>query len=547
MKKFTLLTIILFTVPLFLFSAAFYLDPHEGSMANDGSSEHPWTTAQEVLDSNLIETYAPFEYPYLEGDSLILINERAPVKAGDTLICRTGYYGALHISRKFNTDYITIVAQDNNTPVFKNIRFSGARYWHLKGLTITPSSAPEYENTTLVLIEWHAYSGPSTYIRIEDCDLYSSENTYLWSAEDWDELSCTAISSQGKNVIISNNYCKNVNFGISSSGDSCLVEYNTIENFAGDGLRGLGNYNTFQYNIVKNSYDVNGNHDDGFQSWSVGEGGVGTDTIWGVVLRGNTIINYEDPNQPHRGTLQGIGCFDGFYADWIVENNVVIVDHYHGITLSGAVNCRIINNTVADRDTTGSDISPWIRIGNHKDGSASVGCIVRNNIYYRTLSVDATQTLDYNLRVRNYDSNFVNFSQFDLRLKEGSPAIDAGTSELAPAIDIRGISRPQGSLYDIGAYEYITDEDSNFFSPLIIYPNPFTTFTDITFTLHTYGDVRLEIYNSSGAKIKEYVDHSIAPRIYHYTFHRKNFSSGAYFVYLKVNNQVASKKVILIK
>ena len=46
-----------------------------------------------------------------------------------------------------------------------------------------------------------------------------------------------------------------------------------------------------------------------------------------MVLRGNTIINYEDPGQPHRGTLQGIGCFDGMFVDWVIENNVVIVDH----------------------------------------------------------------------------------------------------------------------------------------------------------------------------------------------------------------------------
>jgi hypothetical protein len=547
MRKIIPLSIIILPIPLILFSATFYLDPAEGSMANDGSSEHPWTTVQEVFDSNLLETYYPFGFPYLEGDSLILVNEGAPVKAGDTLICRTGYYGALHISRKFNTDYITICAEENNIPTFKNIRFTGTRCWHLKGLTVTPSSAPEYETSILISIEWHGWSGPSTYITVEDCDLYSIEDASSWSAENWDELSCTAISSQGKHVIIRNNNCKNVNFGISSSNDSCLVEYNTVENFAGDGLRGLGNYNTFQYNIVKNSYDVNANHDDGFQSWSVGEGGVGTDTVWGVTLRGNTIINYEDPNQPHRGTLQGIGCFDGFYADWIVENNVVIVEHYHGITLSGAVNCRIINNTVADRDTTNTEISPWIRVGNHKNGSPSEGCTIRNNIYYRTLSIDTTQTVDHNLRIRNYDSNFVDFGQFDLCLKEGSPAIDAGTSELAPSIDIRGISRPQGSLYDIGAYEYVSDEDSNFFSPLCIYPNPFNTFTDITFTLHTYGDVRLEIYNSSGSKIKEFADYSMTPRMYHYTFYRENFSSGVYFVYLKVNNQIAAEKVILIK
>lgn len=35
----------------------------------------------------------------------------------------------------------------------------------------------------------------------------------------------------------------------------------------------------------------------------------------------------------------------------------------------------------------------------------------------------------------------------------GSPAIDAGTAETAPLTDQRGISRPQGSGYDMGAYE----------------------------------------------------------------------------------------------
>ncbi|MEJ2307608.1 MAG: hypothetical protein P8Y30_08755, partial [candidate division WOR-3 bacterium] len=108
MKKLNLLTIISFFFPALLFATTFYLDPNNGNMENDGSSNHPWTTVQEVLDSNLIETYAPENYPYEEGDPLILVNEGAPINAGDTLICRTGYYGALHISRKFNTDYITI-------------------------------------------------------------------------------------------------------------------------------------------------------------------------------------------------------------------------------------------------------------------------------------------------------------------------------------------------------------------------------------------------------------------------------------------------------
>jgi hypothetical protein len=56
-------------------------------------------------------------------------------------------------------------------------------------------------------------------------------------------------------------------FGIQISGDSCLYEYNEVDVFDGDGLRGVANDLTFQHNLVKNSIVASGaNHDDGFQS-----------------------------------------------------------------------------------------------------------------------------------------------------------------------------------------------------------------------------------------------------------------------------------------
>jgi parallel beta-helix repeat protein len=179
---------------------------------------------------------------------------------------------------------------------------------------------------------------------------------------------------------------------------------------------------------------------------------VGHGEVRGIVLRGNTIINFVDPQQPHRGALQGIGCFDGMFVDWVVENNLVITDHYHGITLSGARNCKVVNNTVLDRKA-GRPGPPAIRIARHKNGTKSSGCVVRNNLATAIHAGDGVRA-DHNLIITDPQSLFVDVAKFDLRLQDDSQAIDAGSAELAPSRDIEGTPRPQGGGVDVGAYEY---------------------------------------------------------------------------------------------
>lgn len=55
---------------------------------------------------------------------------------------------------------------------------------------------------------------------------------------------------------------------------------------------------------------------------------------------------------------------------------------------------------------------------------------------------------------------FLNLATYDFRLQQASPAIDAGTSEVSVIVnrDYDYITRPQGSGYDIGAYEYVSGE-----------------------------------------------------------------------------------------
>ena len=52
------------------------------------------------------------------------------------------------------------------------------------------------------------------------------------------------------------------------------------------------------------------------------------------------------------------------------------------------------------------------------------------------------------------DPRFVSVSAPDFHLQDRSPAIDAGTPTDAPAVDLEGVVRPQGSAPDIGAYEW---------------------------------------------------------------------------------------------
>ena len=53
----------------------------------------------------------------------------------------------------------------------------------------------------------------------------------------------------------------------------------------------------------------------------------------------------------------------------------------------------------------------------------------------------------------NEDPLFRNAAGFDFHLQAGSPGLNTGTATGAPEEDLDGVSRPQGSGFDIGAYE----------------------------------------------------------------------------------------------
>lgn len=455
MARVVLLCFAFCLIPVQAEAGEFYVDPVNGSPTGDGSASRPWRTIQEVFDAGLVESQQWDHLPCTAQSKLVARNAGAPVRAGDTIRLRSGFHGDLLIDKYYNHGRITVAADEGHTPRLSSVRIRSSSHWTIRGLAVSAEFGETYKRHTLVDLESHNWGGPVHDIVVEQCAISSVADASPWTADDWDRLSCNGIEADGTRMTIRGNRLLNVNFGISVGANDSLISGNLVENFAGDGLRGLGNHCTFEYNTVKNCYKINSNHDDGFQSWSVGPDGVGSGEVVGVVLRGNTIINYDDPNQPYRGTLQGIGCFDGTFVDWVIENNVIITDHWHGITLLGARNCLVINNTVLDRNDSEPG-PPWIRVGNHKKGAAPVGCVVRNNL--ATAFTSAAGVLqENNLRIQDPAALFVDAGRFDLHLLPGAPAIDAGSSLGVPKFDRDRIARPQGKGIDIGAYEWHPD------------------------------------------------------------------------------------------
>jgi len=371
--------------------------------------------------------------------------------AGDVVILHEGDYGDVVVEG----DDLEVTVADGEQARARTLLIRNASGTTVRGLTISLSFGDPYTRDTMVSVH-----GSASDVTVSDCTIFSTTDdvTDGWSASDWADLPGTGMSSRAENTTFANNRIRNVGYGISIAHDSpnAWVLGNEIDRFSRDGLRGIGDFGLFENNLVMNAYDVDDHHDDFFQSWSVGEDGrPGTGVVRGVVLRGNTFIGFTDPDRPFAGAAQGVGCFDGFFEDWVVENNVVIVNHWHGITFLGARNLRVVNNTLLDNLRGERPGPPWIQIQAHKDGTPSEDIVVRNNLA-ETIDVDAQRlTEDHNLRYDDPAALFVDAAGFDLHLRDDADeAIDTGSSEMAPAADRDGVPRPQGAGIDLGAYEW---------------------------------------------------------------------------------------------
>ena len=420
-------------------AATYYCDPVDGNtVTGDGNSGNPWGTLQSV---NIAGKF----------NGVI-------IKSGDTVKLRTGFHGRFVISSKDNTDYITIEADDGAVADVNYVQIKYSDYWCIRGLRISPEfDGPITEPPTSPRMV-RIVSG-NNYITVEDCNIFTVTDTSLWEPNDWDDLSCQGIDA-GNGIltggIIRNNLIRNVSRGMTSFGcNNFLIENNTIDGFSVDGIVTDGTGQIIQDNRIINVY---GDNNPDTHSDAIHVSGNN------IIIRRNYICARTDPNRTSGGGLQGIylNGANNPLTNSTIENNVVMVNNgVWGIVIGAySHDTKILNNTVLRPYNTGN----WPDI-NLNTGVYNI--IVRNNIADNFPANDPSRNLvvDHNFDISNYNPlvEFVDYVHGNVHLAADSNFIDKGLAVdvNAPTDDLDGLSRPQGTYFDIGAYEYIPIVGSN--------------------------------------------------------------------------------------
>lgn len=341
----------------------YYADPVNGKAGSPGSKAAPWGALEEVISSGAL----------------------ARLKGGDTLLLRGGKHGRVVFSGE-NTEFITIAADKGCKPQLSYLEITAGTRWRIKGLTISASFAEKPYDDVMVKV---ADGGPSGEIIVEDCFVYTTLDTSKWTAKDWMAAnSGMFMGRNGKGHVFRNNYVFNTRFGIALCSEDSLCEGNVVSHFSADGIRVTRDGQIVQHNVIRNIYvsdeDGDKNHDDAIQCFLFNKG---TGTVRNVTVRENLIIMRESEAQKWQATMQGIGFFDGPLINFSVEGNVINTSHWHGVTLSDAQDCSILNN-VCFTQWTDTKLRPWVQLGTKNVGPVKGNTVKGNYAYTFDLKAD---------------------------------------------------------------------------------------------------------------------------------------------------------------
>jgi parallel beta-helix repeat protein len=208
-----------------------------------------------------------------------------------------------------------------------------------------------------------------------------------------------------------------------------------------------------------------------------------------ILLEGNVVAS----SQIRSGIIVAKGRGSAYITleNITLRNNVLFANDLNGILIRNGDHVDIFNNTIYNNGSsaiaiTGSSSSPQydpsdVQVSNNiiiapgnathiYENSSGLGITASTNFYNGSPRLsgisDATSVVGA--------PAFVNPSAEDFHLTENSEAIDRGATLASVSTDKDGIARPQGSAYDMGAYEFVSG---------------MPTFTDVSFSHWAYDEI----------------------------------------------------------
>lgn len=371
----------------------FYIDEINGSDTNNGSINNPWKSFMNIGSNQKIILKGFF------SSGINLLNLSNVEIFGDTVIPMIVVPNPITLPEE-NTNYSDLIFNYPSVKIIENptletvgaskpkdynirtikmqernytVKVYSINLTNCTNIKITGISVSSSYSSTLISKDKSGIKLTSCInCIILNCELFSQKNTKTWTEKEWNLYSASVVLLYGKGNRILNSNIYNCG-GIQVSSTNSVIAGNFITDFPTDGSGLWSNNNLFANNRIQNSKVVNTNHNDLFQS-SV--------CVNNYILN-NVFIAYTEANMPFYNTaVQGFGCFDGWYKNYLIRGNFIFVDHPIGLWLMGATNCIIDSNTVrlCGMKAWNKRRTPCILLGPKKSGELSTSNTVVNNI-----------------------------------------------------------------------------------------------------------------------------------------------------------------------
>ncbi len=369
---------------------------------------------------------------------------------GDRLQLMAGSHGEQAIRNAQFDPPLTITSAPGGRAHFDALRVHDSTGLSFHALDIWPREGVELRRRIVVSV-----APSASQILLEDLDIRGhpdAEHFRDWDKPAWKKRRVKGAQIDGADSVLANSTITGVSTGVGAFGARAEIRDNEIRGFTRDGMRVFGKDMLVEGNVIRDCIDIDGNHDDGIQSWA--KRGRAPDVIEGITIRGNRILEWTgEKSHPLRCRLQGIGLFNGPYRGWVIENNLIAVRTSHGLVLGSMGDSRVVHNTIVNIDGTPGR-KPWLTMG--KSTQANDKNIIANNVAQGMrpgkgpLAKELRRT---NVIQPNSARLYQNPAEGDYRPILNGPLHDRAHLSGANRADIDGTPRPQGNAPDIGAFE----------------------------------------------------------------------------------------------